>query len=98
MAARDLVPGTPVVVSIRPHEIEVAEVAGDKTPAGPSETNVLDGVLLRGSFLGDSVDYQVQVAGSDVVLRVVTPSRQRLLPGTAVRLRIAPAACIRLAD
>jgi iron(III) transport system ATP-binding protein len=99
IAAGDLVPGTPVAVSIRPHEIELTEPAGDKAPAGSTEqANVLDGVVLRGSFLGDSVDYQVQVAGSDVVLRAATPSRQRLLPGTAVRLRIAPAACIRLAD
>jgi iron(III) transport system ATP-binding protein len=101
VAAGDLAPGAPVAISIRPHEIALAEPAAEKpaaAPAGTGTINVLDGVILRGSFLGDSVDYQVQVAGSDVVLRVATPTRQRLLPGTAISLRIDPGACVRLAD
>src|SRR5262249_56978775 len=56
----------PVVVSIRPHEIELV-TAGRAVPA---EANVLPGTVQRTSYLGDTVDYQVQLSGTDVVLRV----------------------------
>ena len=54
--------------------------------------------MKRASFLGDSVDYEVQVAASDVVLRVAAPPSRRFRPGEAVGLRIDPAACVPLAD
>src|SRR5213592_1014667 len=48
-------PGTPLVVSIRPHEIELV-LAGRGAPAG---ANTLAGVVQRTSYLGDAVDYHV---------------------------------------
>jgi hypothetical protein len=54
--------------------------------------------VRRASFLGDSVDYEVQVSDSAVVLRVAAASARRLRPGQAVGLRIDPAAGIPLAD
>ncbi len=84
-----LVPGARVAVSIRPHDI----VLGGSAPAA----NALRGTVQRASFLGDGVDYQVQVADSDVVLRVAAPVSPRWRAGESVSLSIDPAACIALA-
>jgi len=59
--------------------------------------NALRGTVQRASFLGDSVDYRVQVADSDVVLRVAAPAGLRRRAGEAVGLSIDPVACIPLA-
>jgi iron(III) transport system ATP-binding protein len=97
VGADDLKPGAPVAVSIRPHEIEVRadaprpETAGD-APAG----NVLRAVVRRASYLGSTVDYQVDVEGSDVALRVTAPVSLRLRPGDPVTIAIASAACVAL--
>jgi iron(III) transport system ATP-binding protein len=85
-----LVTGARVAVSIRPHDIAL----GGVPPAG---ANSLDGTIERASFLGDTVDYQVKVADSDVVLRVAAPAAQRRRAGERVGLSIDPAACIPLA-
>jgi iron(III) transport system ATP-binding protein len=84
-----LMPGTRVAVSIRPHDI----VVGD----GATAANALRGIVQRASFLGDGVDYQIQVADSDVVLRVAAPVSPRWRAGESVSLSIDPAACIALA-
>jgi iron(III) transport system ATP-binding protein len=88
------VPGTPLVVSIRPHEIELV-LAGRSAPAG---ANVLAGAVQRTSYLGDAVDYHVRVNGSDVVLRVTAPPPARFAAGEAVTLAIAPEACVSLIE
>jgi iron(III) transport system ATP-binding protein len=85
-------PGARVAVCIRPHQIDVAP-AGERT----AEANALPGTIRRVSFLGDSVDYEVGVTGSDVVLRVTAPPTRRLLAGDAVILRIDRGACVPLA-
>jgi len=94
VASAGLKPGTPVVVSIRPHEITL--VAPGR--AAPSEHNVLTGAVHRVGYLGDAVDYQVRLAGIDVTLRVTTPPPVRLTPGAQVTLAVAPEACILLAE
>jgi hypothetical protein len=48
------------------------------------------------SYLGDAVDYQVRVNGSDVVLRVTAPPPPRFGAGDAVTLAVAPEACVPL--
>ena len=77
VGAGGLVPGARVAVSIRPHEIELAAPEHAAAPGA----NVLRGTVQRASFLGDAVDYQVQVADSDVVLRVTAPVAPRLRAG-----------------
>ena len=67
--------------------------AGRTAPAG---ANVLPGTVQRTSYLGDAVDYQVQVSGTDVVLRVTAPPPVRASPGDAVTLAVAPEACVPL--
>ncbi|MGH7278285.1 MAG: ABC transporter ATP-binding protein [Candidatus Rokuibacteriota bacterium] len=96
VAPAALDPGARVALSIRPHQIGLtAPLAGAAAVTG---VNVLPGTVQRASFLGDSVDYQVAVAGSDVVLRVAAPAALRLRPGETVVLTIDPAACVVVAD
>jgi iron(III) transport system ATP-binding protein len=92
LASRETASGAPIVVSIRPHEIELV-TAGRAAPAG---ANVLAGTVQRTSYLGDAVDYQVQLSGTDVVLRVTAPPPARIGPGAAVTLAVAPEACVPL--
>jgi iron(III) transport system ATP-binding protein len=91
VAGGGLVAGAPVAVSIRPHRIELV------APDAAAGANLLAGTLQRMSFLGDSVDCQVQVADTDVVFRVAAPATLRVRPGEPVGLRIAPEACVPLA-
>ena len=93
IGAGGLMPGARVAVSIRPHDIVLAP-PGD---VGAVSGNTMRGTVQRASFLGDAVDYQVQVADTDVVLRVTAPSSPRRRVGEAVSLSIDPAACIALA-
>jgi iron(III) transport system ATP-binding protein len=93
VASGGLVPGAHVALSIRPHQIELAP----PTAAGAG-VNEFRGSVERASFLGESVDYQIAVEGSDAVLRVTAPAIKRLRPGEAVGLRIDPAACVVLAE
>jgi len=99
LATGGLTPGTPIAVSIRPHEIAL-DTAGAARPAGPGESgeaNVLAGIVRRVSFLGDQLECQVEVA-PDLVLRVAAPVSTRPRAGEAVALRIPPAACVPLAN
>jgi iron(III) transport system ATP-binding protein len=96
VASADLRPGAPVAVSIRPHQIQLTK----DHPAARAERgdNLLNGRVQRVSYLGDAVDYQVQVEGSDLILRVAAPPWAPLRPGEAVTLAVAPGACIPLAE
>jgi iron(III) transport system ATP-binding protein len=96
VAAGDLVPGAPVAISIRPHQIEMAP-AESAAPAA-LHANALTGTVRRASYLGDAVDYQVELEESGVILRVAGPTPPRAHVGERVSLRIAAAACVPLAD
>jgi iron(III) transport system ATP-binding protein len=95
VASATLEPGARVTVSVRPHHIELVAPPGEGE--GISGTAVLRGTVQRASFLGDSVDYQIQIAESDVVLRVAAATSRRHRPGETVGLRIGPASCVVLA-
>ena len=97
VASADLKPGAPVAVSIRPHQIELLSDQQAETAAGRGG-NLLPGVVHRVSYLGDGVDYQVRVEGSDVILRVAAPPSLRFQLGEAVSLAVAPAACVPLTE
>jgi len=90
-----LAPGTRAAVSIRPHDVTLAPAGQTHPRAGD---NTLAGTITRASFLGESVDYQVRLADSDVVVRVQAPAGRRLPVGAAVDLRIDPAACVALLE
>jgi iron(III) transport system ATP-binding protein len=94
VAAADLTSGAAVAVSIRPHQIELAPrgVSG----ALAAETNILAGTVLRASYLGDGVDYQVQLDDCDVILRVAGPPSSRARPGEKVSAIVPAGACVPL--
>ncbi len=94
VAGAGLEPGGRVVVSIRPHEIELVARGG----SAPAQGNVLHGTVERVSYLGDAVDYQVRLSGSDVALRVTAPPPPRVAAGEPVTLAVAPEACVPLTD
>jgi iron(III) transport system ATP-binding protein len=92
IASPSLVPGSAATISVRPHRIAV--VTGAPATPGP---NLLGAAVLRMSYLGDVVDYQVRVDGADLVLRVTAPAAAGTLrAGDAVTLSLAPDACIPL--
>src|SRR3989449_3150132 len=93
VASADLTPGARVSVSIRPHEIALAT-----STEGHAGDNVVSGRVRRVSYLGDAVDYQIELADSDVVLRVAAAPVLRLRAGEAVRLTIPPSACVPLPE
>ncbi len=90
VAADALRPGARVALSIRPHEIAFGE--------GRPGDNVVGGVIERASYLGETVDYQVRLDASDVVLRVTAPPPLTRRPGERVTLATAPAACVPLPE
>ena len=95
VASADLTPGAPVAVSIRPHQIELAPRGQPSAPAAP-DVNVLTGTVVRASYLGDGVDYQVRIEESDVVLRVAGPAPPRVRLGESVSVSVASGACVPL--
>ena len=94
VAADGLTPGVPVVVSIRPLVIALGPRA--EAPASRPGTNALTGTVLRASYLGDTVDYQVTLEDSDVVLRVTGPTPARARAGDPVSVMVAAEACVLL--
>jgi iron(III) transport system ATP-binding protein len=94
VAADGLIPGAPAVVSIRPHVIALVPRGEAQTPA--PGTNALAGTVLRASYLGDTVDYQVTLEESDVVLRVTGPTPARARAGDPVSVTVAAEACVLL--
>jgi iron(III) transport system ATP-binding protein len=96
VAGAALRPGAPAALSIRPHLIALR--AARASAAGAPGESLLPGTVRRVAFLGDTVDYEVEVTGSDLVLRVAAPVSPRLAPGEAVTLGIPPAACVPLAE
>jgi iron(III) transport system ATP-binding protein len=92
VAPAGLSPGARVAVSIRPHQVSL-----DAAGAASGGVNTLRGTVRRAAFLGDTVDYEIAVAGSDVLLRAAAAPTPRLPVGAAVGVRIDPAACVPLA-
>jgi ABC-type Fe3+/spermidine/putrescine transport system ATPase subunit len=85
-------PRAPVAVSIRPQSIAI-KASGANRAAHERGPNVREGRIVRHVYLGESRDYQVEVLGTDVVLRVATGASQKLRTGEPVWLAIDPAAC-----
>ena len=94
VAADGLTPGTPAVVSIRPHVITLGPRGDAPTP--PVGANTLAGTVRRASYLGDTVDYQIGLEDSDVVLRVTGPTPARARAGDPVLVTVPAEACVLL--
>ncbi len=96
VAALGLTSRAPAVISIRPHQIVLGPRPGPGALGATAGANVLAGTVVRASYLGDTVDYQVRLDATDVVLRVTGPAPARARPGEAVAVTVPPEACVLL--
>ena len=93
VAPGGLQPGTRVALSIRPHQVQLSAPV-----EGAEGANTFRGTVRRAAFLGDTIDYEIAIAGSDLVLRAAAAPTPRFEVGAAVVLRVAPGACVPLGD
>lgn len=85
-------PGTPVTISIRPYDIRINPLS--QTPAARSmDVNCMEARVLRSYYLGGTRDYQVELAGDGLAVRVVAPSDVRIAPGERVVLHVPVEKC-----
>lgn len=70
--------GQPSLIFIRPGDVEIVEGDG---------VNVLDGEVLKATYLGEKVDYRIRVGG-DTEIRVQTSEPRRYGAGERVRVRL----------
>jgi iron(III) transport system ATP-binding protein len=79
---------TPVVISIRPEDVELS----DEAPAGADAYNLTSGIVDQKVFLGEYVDYQIRV-GDTILLARAHPSLRTPIGGT-IHVRMNPEKCI----
>jgi iron(III) transport system ATP-binding protein len=87
-----LAQGAPVVVSVRPEDVELSESA----PVPEEDDNLYRGVVDAKVFLGDYLDFQVKV-GEAVLLARVHPSL-RTPAGDPIHVRMRAAKCVAIAE
>jgi iron(III) transport system ATP-binding protein len=92
-AGPDHAPGASVTLSIRPHTIALLADPAPPRPGDP-RVNELAGTIRRAIYFGDTMDYQVAVAGSATVLRVAGAPEPRLAVGQPVTIRIEARRCV----
>jgi iron(III) transport system ATP-binding protein len=87
-----LAQGTPVVVSVRPEDVELSEAA----PTRDEDDNLYRGIVDAKVFLGDYLDFQVKV-GEAVLLARVHPSL-RTPTGDSIHVRMRAEKCVAIAE
>ena len=87
-----LAKGTPVVVSVRPEDVELSEAA----PTRDEDDNLYRGIVDAKVFLGDYLDFQVKV-GEAVLLARVHPSL-RTPTGDPIHVRMRAEKCVAIAE
>jgi iron(III) transport system ATP-binding protein len=83
--------GAPVVVSVRPEDVELSEMP----PAPADGDNLLTGTVAAKEFLGDALNFHVRVRDT-AILAKVHPSL-RTPNGAPVHLRMRAEKCIAIA-
>jgi iron(III) transport system ATP-binding protein len=86
------VQGSPVVVSVRPEDVELSEAE----PPREEDDNISRGIVDAKVFLGDYLDFQVKV-GESVLLARVHPSL-RTPTGDPVHVRMRAEKCVAIAE
>jgi iron(III) transport system ATP-binding protein len=77
--------GTPVAVCVRPHHVQLEE-------PGAHAVNQLRGRVVRSAYLGDSRDYQIELAGG-TRLRVTAPPLSAFPVGSEVTVFLPVEQC-----
>ena len=85
--------GEAVAIAIRPEAIVFGNTGGN---AGKGRANRLKGTVTEATFLGNIVDYQVDIGG--LVLRVQGDRRGFREVGSRVVLTVPVADCVAMAD
>ncbi|HEY2528517.1 MAG TPA: ABC transporter ATP-binding protein [Xanthobacteraceae bacterium] len=88
----NLAKDAPVVVSVRPEDVELSETA----PPGEGDDNLCRGTVEAKVFLGDYLDCQVKV-GDSILLARVHPSLQTPA-GNPVHVRMRAEKCVAIAE
>jgi iron(III) transport system ATP-binding protein len=86
--------GEKVWVCIRPHDLELSRAEDHKQSHVQEGFNSFSGTVTRTIYFGDAVDYLVQLAGADLVLRVITPPARRFGMGEKVLVLVHPERCV----
>jgi iron(III) transport system ATP-binding protein len=81
----DLSVNQKVTLAIRPEHITMKH---DQAATVPADANLLEGEVIRMAYLGDVIDYRIQVGSW--ILRVHTGTDTHLRPGEKVQLAITP--------
>jgi iron(III) transport system ATP-binding protein len=82
----------PVVISVRPEDVELS----DDPPANADAYNVTSGIVDQKVFLGEYVDFQVKVGGTMLLARAHPSLRTPI--GDPIHIRMNPEKCIALPD
>jgi iron(III) transport system ATP-binding protein len=82
----------PVVVSVRPEDVELS----DDPPANADSYNLCTGVVYQKVFLGEYVDFQIK-AGAGLLLARAHSSVHTPV-GDPIHMRMNPEKCIAIAD
>ncbi len=80
--ANGLRPGSPVRVALRPEDVQVERLDGDRAAGG------LVGTIEQITYYGDHFEGEIRVGSNSVLLEL--PKEQRLTRGQRVVLRVAP--------
>jgi len=85
-------PNAPVVVSIRPEDVELS----DDPPANADPYNLASGIVDQKVFLGEYVDFQVKVGETILLARAHSSVRTPI--GDPIHIRMNPEKCVAISD
>ena len=88
--------GTPVTLTVRPEKLHIYSAASE----APPDRNALKGSIVRQTFFGESLGYEVQISPSDTIeVRVENiPSIRRWSVGDQVIIDFHPEAAMALTE
>ncbi|MBI4489712.1 MAG: ABC transporter ATP-binding protein [Deltaproteobacteria bacterium] len=86
--------GEKVWVSVRPHDLQLDKEESKAEGYVQMGLNLFYGTVSRRFYFGESVDYLVQLAGADLVLRVITPPAESYDVGQGVYVVVHPDRCV----
>jgi iron(III) transport system ATP-binding protein len=97
LASGDIAGGAKATVSVRPEAIRIGcnDARTDRPP--PAPVNQIEGTLLDTVYLGESAQYEVQVAGEAIIKVLQQNPKTAAQPGRKVTLEFSPAEAVLLA-
>ncbi len=78
--------GQKVDVAIRPENIDF--MSASETPSGKKSLNIFDAKVVRASYVGELIDYQLEI--KDSLIRAKGDVRRRLAEGETIKIYLDP--------